>query len=89
MGICVSCHPRGTYSTPAFKAAWTGRPLSDLFDLVRERMPKNDPASLTPGEYAQVVAYLLKINDAPAGEDELPADSEALKRIRIEMPNLQ
>ena len=86
MAICVACHPRGTYSTAAFKTAWTGRPLSELFDLVREKMPKNDPASLTPAEYAQVVAYLLKINDVPAGEHELPPDSEALKKIRIEMP---
>ena len=86
MAICVACHPRGTYSTAAFKTAWTGRPLSELFDLVKEKMPKNDPASLTPAEYAQVVAYLLKINDVPAGEHELPPDSEALKKIRIEMP---
>jgi S-disulfanyl-L-cysteine oxidoreductase SoxD len=85
MAICVACHPRGTYSTAAFKTAWTGRPLSELFDLVKEKMPKNDPASLTPAEYAQVVAYLLKINDVPAGEHELPPDSEALKKIRIEM----
>ena len=48
MAICVACHPRGTYSTAAFKTAWTGRPLSELFDLVKEKMPKNDPASLTP-----------------------------------------
>jgi polar amino acid transport system substrate-binding protein len=86
MAICVSCHPRGTYTTAAFKETWTGRPLSELFDLVREKMPKNDPGSLTPGEYAQAVAYLLKINDVPAGEEELPPDSEALKKIRIEMP---
>ena len=70
---------------PAFRATWTGRPLSDLFDFVREKMPKNDPASLTPGEYAQVVAYILKINDAPAGEHELPSEGEALKKIRIEL----
>jgi cytochrome c5 len=86
MSICVSCHPRGTYTTPGFKATWTGRPLSELFDLVKEKMPKNDPGSLTPGEYVQAVAYLLKINDVPAGEGELPPDSEALKKIRIEMP---
>jgi mono/diheme cytochrome c family protein len=86
MAICVACHPRGTYSTAAFKTAWTGRPLSELFDLVKEKMPKNDPASLTPAEYAQVIAYLLKINDVPAGEHELPPDSDALKKIRIEMP---
>jgi S-disulfanyl-L-cysteine oxidoreductase SoxD len=86
MAICVSCHPRGTYTTPGFKATWTGRPLSELFDLVKDKMPKNDPGSLTPAEYAQAVAYLLKINEVPSGEEDLPPDSEALKRIRIEMP---
>jgi mono/diheme cytochrome c family protein len=86
MGVCVACHPAGTYKTAAFKAACKGRPLSDLYDEVREKMPKNDPASLTPAEGAQVVAYLLKINGVPAGEIELPGDREALKKIRIEMP---
>lgn len=89
MSICVSCHPRGTYATPAFRTQWTGRPLSELFEFVREKMPKNDPGSLTPDEYAQVVAYILKINDLPAGEHELPPDSEALKKIRIELPAVQ
>jgi cytochrome c5 len=86
MGICVSCHPAGTYKTPAFRTAWNGRPLSDLFDQVKEKMPKNDPASLTPQEYIQVVAYILKINGVPAGEAELPPDSDELKKIRIELP---
>ena len=52
----------------------------------KRRCRRTIPASLTPAEYAQVVAYLLKINDVPAGEHELPPDSEALKKIRIEMP---
>ena len=86
MAICVACHPRGTYTTTAFRTAWNGRPLSELFDLVREKMPKSDPGSLTPAEYAQAIAYLLKINDVPAGEHELPPDGEALKKIRIEWP---
>jgi mono/diheme cytochrome c family protein len=86
MAICVACHPRGTYTTAAFRTAWNGRPLSDLFDLVREKMPKSDPGSLTPAEYAQAIAYLLKINDVPAGEHELASDGEGLKTIRIEWP---
>jgi S-disulfanyl-L-cysteine oxidoreductase SoxD len=86
MNICVACHPAGTYTTPLFRTNWDGRPLSDLFTQVSETMPKQEPASLTPKEYAQVVAYLLKINDAPAGKTELPTDVEALKKIRIEMP---
>jgi cytochrome c5 len=86
MGVCVACHPAGTYRTAAFKASWKGRPLAELFDQVREKMPKNDPASLSPQEYIQVVAYLLRINGVPAGDAELPADSDALRKIRIEMP---
>jgi mono/diheme cytochrome c family protein len=86
MSICVACHPAGTYSTPAFKATWVGRPLADLFGFVRDTMPKTDPGGLTPKEYAQVIAYILKINDVPPGKSELPADAEPLKRIRIEMP---
>jgi hypothetical protein len=50
-------------------------------------MPKNDPATLTPEESAQVIAYLLKINGVPSGETELSADAAALKKIRIEMPS--
>lgn len=86
MNVCVGCHPAGTYTTALFRATWDGRPLSDLFTQVSETMPKQEPASLTPKEYAQVVAYLLKINDAPAGKAELLPDVEPMKKIRIEMP---
>jgi len=86
MAVCVSCHPAGTYKSAGFKANWKGRLLSDLFDQVREKMPKNDPASLSQQEYVQVVAYLLKINGVPAGETELPPDTEVLKKFRIDMP---
>jgi mono/diheme cytochrome c family protein len=84
--ICVACHPRGTYSSDAFKTTWSGRPISDLFEVVKERMPKSDPGSLTPEEAAQVLAYILKINDVPAGEADLPSDLAALKRIKFETP---
>src|SRR5215468_12267949 len=36
MGVCVGCHPAGTYTGETFKAAWSGRPLSDLFDQIKE-----------------------------------------------------
>jgi polar amino acid transport system substrate-binding protein len=86
MSLCVGCHPAGTYATAAFREKWDGRPLAELFVLVSETMPKQEPASLTPKEYAQTLAYLLKINDVPAGKAELSADVEALKKITIEMP---
>ena len=86
MNVCVACHPPGTYTAPAFREHWHGALVSDLFALVSSTMPKQEPASLTPDEYADVVAYLLKINGAPPGKVELPANAAALKRIRISMP---
>lgn len=87
MAVCVSCHPAGTYKAAGFKANWKGRPLSDLFDQVREKMPKNDPGGLSTQEYLQLVAYLLRINDVPPGDSDLTADGDAMKKIRIDMPS--
>ena len=87
MNICVACHPPGTYTAPAFRDKWNGAPLSDLFGLISHTMPKQEPASLEPQEYAAVVAYMLKINGAPSGKKPLPADANALKRIQISMPS--
>jgi mono/diheme cytochrome c family protein len=86
MNVCVSCHPSGTYTTPAFRAKWNGSPVSELFGLISHTMPKEEPASLTPEEYSDVVAYLLKVNGAPSGKTELPAEARALRTIRIAMP---
>src|SRR5918994_3197932 len=81
MNVCVACHPGGTYSTPIFRTTWNGRPVSDLYDYIKEKMPKNDPGSLTEQEARQVIAYILKINDVPAGETDLPAEAAELKKI--------
>lgn len=85
MGICVACHPPGTYAGDAFKATWNQRPLSDLYDIVSQTMPKQDPGSLSPKEVAQVIAYILKQNRMPAGSSELAAESAPLKKIRIQL----
>jgi hypothetical protein len=85
--LCVSCHPSGTmHSEPAFSTLWAGRPLFDLYEAIKEKMPKNDPGTLTPEESAQLVAYLLKMNGLPAGKTALSADVDVLKKIRIETP---
>jgi mono/diheme cytochrome c family protein len=85
MNICVGCHSAGTYQGKSFLETWAaGRPLSDLYDQMAEKMPKDDPGSLEPKEYAQILAYILKKNGLPEGKAELPADSATLKKIRFE-----
>jgi len=84
-GNCRSCHTPDTHTGPVFNAIWNGRTLADLFAFVRDRMPKNDPGALTAQEYADVIAYMLRMNKLPMGEVELPADSSALAKVRIEI----
>ena len=83
-GLCAGCHPAVTHVGPQFTMSWAGKKLSDLFGFLRERMPKNDPGGLSEQEYVDVMSYLLRLNGMPAGADELPADSVALTRIRID-----
>ena len=81
---CKSCHTPASHTGVTFANSWHGKPLSELYTYIVERMPKNEPGSLQPYEYADVLAYLLKLNEMPAGDEELPADSVALRKIRVE-----
>jgi hypothetical protein len=46
-------------------------------------MPQNKPDSLTPQTVIDVVSFLLRENEMPAGKTELPPDLEALKQILV------
>jgi mono/diheme cytochrome c family protein len=82
---CVSCHTAISHTGPAFVDKWEGRSLWELYQFVSESMPKSEPGSLSPGEYTRVLAYMLQMNGAPAGPDDLVSDSTVLKKIRIEL----
>jgi mono/diheme cytochrome c family protein len=83
-GMCKSCHAAATHTGVAFEKSWRGHSLSELFGFISTRMPKNEPGSLAPEEYVDVLAYLLKLNQMPAGGVELPTDTTVLGAIRIE-----
>ena len=86
LAMCKNCHTPEFYLTPAFNTKWSGKALSELYSYIREQMPKNEPGSLTAEEYADVLAYVLRLNKQPAGPDELPPDANGMKSIRIETP---
>lgn len=81
---CAACHTTAEFSGTTFQRAWSGRTIYDLFEIVRTNMPYDMPGALTREAYAEILAYFLELNGYPAGETELPQDSEAQKRIRIE-----
>ena len=82
-GNCKSCHTPESHTGATFNATWNHRSLSELYGYIHDRMPKNEPGSLSEQEYADVLAYLLRMNRMPAGRTELPADPAAMKSIRI------
>ena len=67
-----------------FVGKWTGQSIGDLFERIRTTMPQNKPGSLTREAAADITAYILSVNQYPAGSTDLSADMQLLRRIRID-----
>lgn len=83
---CASCHTPGYFSDTSFYANFADKPLWELFDVVSDSMPEDNPGSLNQGQYADVIAFMLKLNKFPSGGTELPPDKEMLSNILMEKP---
>ena len=85
---CQVCHRSREFRGSAFQAAWRGRTVGDLLQVLLDTMPPDDPGGLDPEYYADVVAYFLSLNGYPAGEEDLPADPLALREVRFGVSSL-
>jgi mono/diheme cytochrome c family protein len=83
---CASCHAPNRFTDDFFYTSFAGKPLWEMFDVISDSMPEDNPGSLKKEEYADVIAYLLKLNKFPTGDRELPADKDALSAIMMEKP---
>jgi mono/diheme cytochrome c family protein len=84
--VCSNCHVSSFFSAAAFRSSWSGRAAGELFDLIRSTMPQDNPGQLRRQEYADVLAYIFRLNGVPPGEAELPTDSESLHAITFDPP---
>jgi quinoprotein glucose dehydrogenase len=86
---CAACHGSdltGGEMTPPligfeFNANWDGLTLGDIFERIRVSMPQNDPSALTRAQKIDVLGFILYKGGYPAGETELPSQTEVLKTI--------
>ncbi len=91
---CVQCHGANLQGTAAPAVAgkafvtaakgnkWT---LEDVRTLVVQNMPANNPGSLSPTQYAQVMAFLLAANCYPPGSKPFPQnDDPSFAKIPIQ-----
>jgi mono/diheme cytochrome c family protein len=89
---CARCHGEdltGEDEAPplmggAFLANWDGLTVGDLFERIRLSMPADQPGSLSRERIADILAYLLSVNQFPSGNAELDRRTEVLKLIRFE-----
>ena len=83
---CASCHAPNRFTDDFFYQSFAGKPLFEMFDVISDSMPEDNPGSMKKEEYVDVIAYLLKLNNFPTGPAELPVDKEALSAIMMEKP---
>jgi cytochrome c len=67
----------------AFQKKWASRHAWDLFSTTSNTMPVGSPRSLSPQEYADVLAYIFELNKFSAGAQELTPERAALESITI------
>jgi mono/diheme cytochrome c family protein len=93
--VGASCHGADLHSTEpeapdltegAFKFGWQGRTIAERFETIRNTMPPGRKASLDDQTYLDVVTYILRFNNIPAGNQTLQPDINMLKQIVISVP---
>lgn len=85
---CAVCHGaalEGNGEAPPltgeFIPDWAGTTLADVYDKISVTMPLNAPGTLRPQIAADILAYILKANEFPAGAKELGSTADALTDI--------
>jgi polar amino acid transport system substrate-binding protein len=68
---------------PDFRRPGRVRDAQTLLTFISLYMPRGKPASLTPQEYSDIVAFILQQNGFPAGNSELSADTPGLKDLDL------
>ena len=91
--VCANCHQddlsgggdeaAAILKGPDFFGRWKRGSMLELYRAVAEGMPKDAPGSLGPAKSTDVIAFLLKKNQVPAGSEELKSDRAALAQIQI------
>jgi polar amino acid transport system substrate-binding protein len=90
---CASCHGtnlQGVSAPPVGGSVFLNKTklldwsVADMRNVVVNSMPANNPGSLSPEQYADVLAYLLAVNCYPAGNNSFPTSaSPALKQAPL------
>ncbi len=75
---CSECHDAEDWTETGFKGRWEDQSVFQLWYYINDRMPYDDPWSLTRQQVTDVLTYILQLNGLPAGERELATDDDSI-----------
>ena len=90
---CAGCHGRDLegdgealpLAGEEFFSIWNGEKLGPLYDRIHRDMPLNRPGTLSGEADADILAFILRFNNFPAGSTELSHNPALLNLIRFEV----
>ncbi len=88
---CARCHDTGFSGAPRlgdgrFINDFIGKTLFDITDLIHTSMPVDKPGTTPKAEATEIAAYILSVMGATVGANDLPADDDVLRQIRVDLP---
>ena len=79
---CSACHASNLMggemapglAGPDFVGGWSGETLFEFADFTNATMPQDAPGRLTAEELNDIIAFILEVNEYPAGSEPLAID---------------
>ncbi len=81
--LCSECHFTNEFRGDEFEHEWRRKTVWALYLSMIRTMPENDPGGLRDQTYADVIAYILQVNEYASGNSELVADREMMDSIPL------
>ena len=81
---CTGCHEPSRFQGETFYEAFDGKAMKEIWDIASGTMPEDNPGSLKPQEYGDILAYFLALNEFKPGDAELQGNASAMAAIKVE-----
>ena len=76
--VCSECHETDDLTDRAFQARWEGQSTFQLWYFINDRMPYDDPWSLSRQQVTDVMTYILQLNGLKTGDAEMGIDDDSI-----------
>jgi len=81
--LCAECHETEDWTESAFLGRWQDQSTFQLWYYINDRMPYENPWSLTRQQVTDVMTYILHLNGLPSGSEELGVTDDDIDKYWI------